>query len=68
MLTYLEGEQIILPDDNASFHPYLLSILVTQYHMDNSQQKNDLVVLLELISPLDSVHHLKSARDRKLEK
>ena len=45
------------------------SLLITSYHPDVIYNATrSLVVLLELTCPLDSIHHLESARDRKQSK
>ena len=46
------------------------SLLITPYRPDIviRNQRSNSVALLELTCPLDSVHHLESARDRKLGK
>ena len=51
------------------FH-HKVSLLITSYRPDVViyNATRNLVVLLELTCPLDSIHHLESARDRKQSK
>ena len=76
--TFVAGQCMLsvyadLPEMRASDSPQTTippSLLITPYRPDIViyNQMNNSVALLELTCPLDSVHHLESARERKQKK